>query len=173
MIAIDDGDSLYSANGNACARQYLALSRFSDRELSRQLPTKSLTNHQMPLTTPPPPPPFRAPKGSCHAPMLLHTRIFQSVKIDWISRERDCIIEGCELRVDGMPSWLRRRRSIAMKFESDIGSFTYIPTLLWTWSDINTRDGECGEKYIARYFQYYLPYLRKNFRILRWNESTR
>lgn len=87
MIAID-GDSLYSANGNACenvSRTFTLFQQGAFTTAANQVAHKppNAPNHRLASS------PFRAPKGSCHAPMLLHTRIFQSVKIDTaLSRAR-------------------------------------------------------------------------------------
>lgn len=57
--------------------------------------------------------------------------------------ERDCIIEGCKSRVDGMPSWLRK--GWAMKFEKGIESSANTPTLLRTSPDMDTCRRKCEE----------------------------
>lgn len=67
------------------------------------------------------------PEGSCNAPTLSHTRIFQVEGDRHGSRERDCIIEGCKSRVDGMPSWLRSRRGMAMRGVSKATAYILYP----------------------------------------------
>lgn len=108
------------------------------RELSRQLPTNSLANHQTAHPSPTPPDsPFHASlKVRAMLRRFTHANIPSRRRSTRLSRARLYYRGGCKSRVDGMPSWLRSRRGTAMKFERNIKSHRIYSLLhYWAWSD--------------------------------------
>lgn len=75
--------------------------------------TKSLANHRMPSRPVNPRTDSAHPGFSCSrgfVPCLdafTHANTPSRRRSARLSGARDCIIEGCKSRVDGMPSWLR------------------------------------------------------------------